>query len=241
MLLDQQEESKKIVVKGNNQLLKGSIFALITLVWFCFLFAFIDMNWQKFTPLAPFITVRDKGQFIFYFIAFSFFISSLIFSLIFYKKNLQPTDILLRFAIILIFFTFIFLFYELLCYGLYTHKKLFISGLSFFSGTSSLLQCINIALTFILFYLLFYPIVMVFSRLFYNGSFGQAGFILCIFITAIFHVCLYFLAELEGKLARTGFPIDDVVVILFFTLTAFGIGVVAGEEEKKNPRLVRQV
>lgn len=135
----------------------------------------------------------------------------------------------------------------MLWYAIETPKKIFVGGLSFFSTPSEFFQLINILLTFIMFYLLFYPIILIFSRLFYNGFFGQAGFILCFFITAIFHVSLYFLAELGPKLDRTSFPVDDFMVILFFTLIAFGIGVVAGEDlpagkagKKKPKRLVRQ-
>jgi hypothetical protein len=231
VLLDQKDETKKIVISGNNQLLKGSIFALITLAWFSFLFAFTNMNWQNFTPLAPFSEVKEKDKFIFYFICFSFFISSLIFSLIFYKNNLQPVDILLRFAIILIIFVFVYGMYQLISFGLLTQKGMLTGGLLFI-GSGILFQLANIILTFLLFYLLFYPLILVFSRFFYNGFFGLAGFILCFFITAIFHVSLYFLANLEAKLAHTSLPMADIIVILFFTLTAFGIGVVAGEEKK---------
>lgn len=240
MLLDQKDEvKKKIIVSGNNQLLKGSIFALITLVWFSFLFAFINMNWQNFTPLAPFTEAKEKDKFIFYFICFSFFISSLIFSLIFYKNNLQPTDILLRFAIILLFFVMVYIVFCLFSYGLIMQKQMFAGGLLLMVGPGLLLQLGNIFLTFMLFYLLFYPLILVFSRLFYNGFFGQAGFILCFFITVIFHISLYFLAGLESKLADTGLPIGDIIVTLFFTLAAFGIGVVAGEEKKKTSRTAK--
>lgn len=235
MVLDQQDDSpKKITVSGNNQLLKGSIFALITLVWFSFMFAFINMNWAKFNPIIVFLGTKDKECFIFYFIAFSFFVSSLIFSLIFYKNNLQPADILIRFGIIIIYFTLVFLGYLLFSTGFFVHKNLFVGGLSFFSTPSFIFDLGNVLLTFLLFYMLFYPIILVFSRLFFNGFFGQAGFILCFFITAVFHVAIYLLAGLERKLGHTSFPLDDIVVILFFTLVAFGIGVVAGEEAKKK-------
>jgi len=239
VLLDQQTQQKNIIVKGNNQLLKGSVFALISLVWFFFLFAFVNMQWDNFTPFAPFLGVKEKEKFIFYLIVFSFFISSLIFSLVFYKNNLQPVDILLRFGIILIIFTLVYFIYMLFVFGLDTQKKLFFSGISFFTTPGFVYELLNGALSFIILYFLFYPLILLFSKLFYNGVFGQAGFILCFFITAIFYVALWFLADIEIKLSQTSFPMEDFVVILFFTLTSFGIGVVSGDEEKKRKRSLR--
>jgi len=234
VLLDNQEPSKKITVSGNNQLLKGAIFALISLVWFFFLFAFINMDWEYFNPITTFSGEKEKDRFVFYFIAFSFFISSLIFSLIFYKNNLLPTDILLRFAIILIVFVLVYFFYLLVTFGLDTHKRLFVGGITFMKTPGTVMIVLNILLTFVLFYLLFYPMILIFTKMFFNGFFGVAGFVMCFFLTAIFHISVYLLSDIEVKMSRTSFPVPDLIVILFFTLLSFGIGVASGEEPKKR-------
>lgn len=238
MLLDEpQKQKQKLVVTGNNRLLRGSIFALITLVWFLFVFSFIDMNWARFTPVAPFSDAKSKDGYIFYFICFSFFISSLIFSFIFYKKNMQPTDLLMRFAAIIMFFIVIFLFFSVIWYSLYQHGEMFIGGLSFIKTPGFVFDALNVFITYLLFYLLFYAIILVFGTVFFNGNFGTGGFILCFFIAAIFHVSLYLIMDLEPKLQHTRFPVMDFIMTLFFTLSTFGIGVISGDEVKPRKKL----
>jgi hypothetical protein len=237
VLLDEPQKSNKLVVTGNNRLLRGSIFSLITLVWFLFVFSFIDMDWDNFTPIAPFVGIKDKHKYIFYFICFSFFISSLVFSFIFYKKNMQPTDLLMRFASIIMFFTLVYLLYLLVRYGLYTHRELISGGLIFMKTPGIVFTVMNVLITFLVFYLLFYPFILFFGKIFYNGNFGIAGFILCFFITAVFHVTMYLLMDIGPKLENTRFPANDFIVILFFTLASFGIGVISGDEVEPKKKL----
>jgi hypothetical protein len=235
VLLDEEQTVKKknLVVTGNNRLMRGGVFAIITMVWFLFMFLFIDMDWDNFNPLAPFNGSRNKHQFIFYFICFSFFISSVIFSFVFYRNNLQPEDLLLRFAIVLIFLTLVFFLYSLVVMATVSSMGLFNAESITLKDPDIWTRIGGILMTFLVIYLLFYPFIMVFSILFYHGNFGLSGFILCFFVAGIFHVSLYLLMGLQAKLARTGLPVGDLIVSLFFTLTAFGIGVVAGEEKKK--------
>ncbi|HYG49446.1 MAG TPA: hypothetical protein VD905_01025 [Flavobacteriales bacterium] len=242
-LLDEPQKQKDLVITGNNRLTRGSIFAVITLVWFIFLFSFIDMNWQNFTPTAPFVGITDKHKYIFYFICFSFFISSLVFSFVFFKNNMQPADLLMRFACIIIFFVLVYLFYLLIRYGLQTQRELFGGGLAFIRTPGIAIKILNTGITFLLFYLLFYPFILFFGKVFYNGNFGISGFILCFFITAIFHISLYLLMDLAPKLEKTSLPVSDWIVTLFFTLSAFGMGVISGNEKKpvKKSRRVSSI
>lgn len=239
MLLDQNQEQKKPTVSGNNQLLKGSVFGLISLCWFSFIFAFINMDWVSFSPFAPFYGIREKGDYIFYFIAFGFFISSLIYTTVFYRNNLQPTDLLLRFAMIIIVFVLLYLAYQFSSVVMVQQKRMAFGAFGFLPQEGNLMKLANILVTFLFLYMLFYPLIMFFGKVFFNGFFGTAGFFLTFFITAIFHVSMYLLADLEEKLMLTAYPISDVILILFFTLLSFGIGVISGEEEKRKKIAVR--
>lgn len=236
MILDQDYKKKeKRSITGNNNLLQGSVFALITFVWFFFQFAFINMEWEHFSPASPWIFgLKEKEHFIFYFIAFSFFISSIIYSLIFYRRTLQPNDLLMRFAIILVTFTVVWLIYSLFKYGMFIQGKMLGTGMSIITTDFPLRDLINHILVFLFLFLFFYPLVMVFSKLLFNGEFGSGGFILCAFLALIFHLSLHYLASMEIVLLRTKFPVHDLIIILFFTLMAFGVGVLSGKEEKRS-------
>jgi hypothetical protein len=239
VLLDQSGEKKKVLVSGNNQLLKGAIFAVVSMAWFCFLFAFVNMEWEKFSPFAPFSDFKQKEDYIFYFICFSFFITTLIYSTVFYRNNLQPTDLLLRFGIILVTFTILFILHYFFRTVFASQKEIALKALSFLPQGNILLTIANAALTFLFLYMVFYPIILFFSSIFFNGFFGLTGFILCFFITGIFHLALYALADLEHKLMFTRYPVGDLVMIIFFTLLSFGIGAVSGEEEKRKRTFMR--
>lgn len=235
MLLDQSTERKKIsVISGNNQLLKGAVFAVVSLVWFSLLFVYIDVDWNRFSPFSPFGGERSKEDFVFYFVCFSFFIVTLIFSTVFYRNNLQPSDLLLRFAIILIVFFALYLIYTAL-------SSLFVpyivASLKYLNGTSGGMNAMSIfylATGFFFLYFLFFPLTLFFSQVFFNGYFGLAGYILCFFITAVFIVLLWLLGGMAQKLAQTPYPMNDLAMIIFFTFLSFAIGVSSGEEEKKK-------
>jgi len=240
VLLDQSnEKNKKIVVSGNNQLLKGAVFAVVSLVWFCFLFAYMDMDWQRFSPFIPFAFPTHKDDYIFYFVCFSFFITTLIFSTIFYRNNLQPTDLLLRFGVILLMFAVLFMLHLLAQVVLYPYKTILLNSIGDLTHSVSLLGIVHVLLTFILLYFIFFPVILFCSKIFFNGFFGMAGYFLSFIITAIYFTALCFLYGMEDKLAQTRYPLDDLAIILFFTLVSFGVGISSGDEEKKKRPTVR--
>lgn len=241
MLLDQTSERiQKSKPDGNHQLLKGTTYAAITLVGFCILFFFVDMDWDHFSPLAPFYPFTHRNQYSFYFVCFCFFICSLFFTSIFYRKNLQPTDLLIRFAIVLITFIVVYALYQVFSLAVQQPKEIIFNSFRFFSKSSTLVNLMNGTLTFLCFYLLFYLLCLIFSKLFFHGQFGLVGFIFCLFLAAIYYIAVFYLAPMSLQLNQTKFPFSDFAVILFFSLLSFGIGILSGIEKQTIHNMVNQ-
>lgn len=237
MLLDQQENKPKrqLQVEGNNQLIRGTVFAAINLFWFFFLFAFINIDWKYFSPFAPWIYgLNHPHVYSFYFICFSFFISTLIFSLVFYRNSLHPNELLFRFVMILFSFTVLFILWSMSKNLLIGQRNLAMGGMVYLFKEDIVMGLVQGFTRFVLYYFLFYLLIMPFSKLFFNGNFGTAGFILCGFITLLFLLSIYLLADLELRLSKTKFIAEDLGFIAFFTLLGFGTGIASGREPNKK-------
>lgn len=238
MLLDQPTNyKKKITIDGNNNLLRATIFSVINLVWFFFLFAFINIEWKFFSPFAPWIYgAHHKYVYTFYFICFSFFIASLIFSLIFFRSTIHPTELLFRFALILVTFTAIYIIWSFAKHLFMGQSNLAIGGLVYVFKEHWVENVIAVLTRFITYFFLFYLLILFFSKLLYNGDFGIAGLIMSVFLSALFLVVVYLLAKIEPALNNTRFTAADFAVVLFFTLLGFGIGLASGKEPLKKKK-----
>ena len=231
MILDQPENKKTITPESNNGLLRGTVFSLITMLWFFFLCAFINLDADYFSPFSPWQNgFKHQNGYGFYFIAFSFFISATLFSLIFYRKSIYPGDLLLKFGIILIIFSVLFLVWQLASIFLINQMELTGKGIGYFFHGSKMSSLFSVMASFLLFFILIYTIVLIFSKLFYSGFFNLSTFYSCLIAAVIFVSSLYFLQKIEFKLSNTKYPAMDIAVIIFFTLSTFLIGIFSGTE-----------